>query len=123
MQLALFAGASAQDSQRPWLAEVLTALLQRGAELDLAPGGEPAQGAEAAAAAWRAALPRLSELVASHAGALRAAYQAGLAMGERAAADEVRALVPFALVRVLLPHCGHQEAEGLRELLRDMIAY
>ena len=80
----------------------------------------PAEGAEAAAAAWRAALPRFAALVERHVGALHEAYRAGLAMGEKEAAAEVRALVPIALVRVLLPHCAPEAAGALRSILRDL---
>ncbi|EFN58497.1 expressed protein [Chlorella variabilis] len=117
----LFApGATAHDTQRPWLADVLTALLQRGAELDLLPGAAAPEREAAAAAAWRHHLPALYSLVERHVGALHEAFQAGVAMGEQEAAAEVKALMPISLVRVLLPHCTAQQAGVLRRQLLDL---
>ena len=99
---------------------MLAALLQRAAELDLLPSGAPPEGASAAAAAWRAELPRLVALVQRHVGALHEAYRAGLAMGEREAAAEVKALMPIPLVRVLTPHCTPDQAAALRAVLVDL---
>ena len=114
------AGANAHDTQRPWLADVLAALLQRAAELDLLPATVPGEGAEAAAAAWRGGLPRLAALVERHVGALLEAYRAGLALGEKEAAAEVRALMPIPLVRVLAPHCDKAQADALRGAIREL---
>lgn len=114
------AGANAHDTQRPWLADVLMALLQRAAELDLLPATVPAEAAAPAAAAWRGALPRLYALVERHVGALHQAFQAGMAMGEQEAAAQVKVLMPISLVRVLLPHCSQEQAGALRGMLRDL---
>lgn len=113
-------GANAHDTQRTWLADVLVALLQRAAELDLQPATVPGEEAAAPAAAWRGGLPRLYALVQRHVSALLEAYQAGLAMGEAEAAGEVKALMPIPLVRVLLPHCTKQQADTLRNALLDL---
>lgn len=96
------------------------ALLQRAAELDLLPATVPAEDAAAAATAWRAQLPQLYSLVARHVGALHEAYQAGVAMGEKEAAAEVKSLMPIALVRVLLPHCSREQAGGLRDAIASL---
>ena len=114
------AGATAHDTQRPWLSDVLTALLQRAAELDLLPATVPPEEAAAAAAIWRQQLPRLYALVERHVSALHEAFQAGMAMGEKEAAAEVKALMPISLVRVLLPHCSKEQAGVLRSALRDL---
>lgn len=118
--VAASAGANAHDAQRPWLADVLMALLQRAAELDLLPSTVPDEGVSPAAAAWRGTLPRLHALVERHVSALHEAFQAGMAMGEREAAAQVKALMPISLVRVLLPHCSQEQAGALRGMLRDL---
>ena len=99
---------------------MLTALLQRAAELDLLPATVPPEEAAAAAATWRQQLPRLYALVERHVSALHEAFQAGMAMGEREAAAEVKALMPISLVRVLLPHCTKEQAGVLRSVLRNL---
>lgn len=114
------AGATAHDTQRPWLADVLMALLQRAAELDLLPATVPAEDAEVAAASWRAQLPRLYELVERHVSALHEAFQAGMALGQKDTAAEAKALMPISLVRVLVPHCTKEQAGALRGMLRDL---
>ena len=114
------AGANAHDTQRPWLADVLTALLQRAAELDLLPATVPEDEAAAVAAAWRRQLPSLFTLVERHVSALHEAFQAGMAMGEKEAAAEVKALMPIPLVRVLAPHCTPQQAAHLRGRIADL---
>jgi hypothetical protein len=113
-------GANAHDTQRPWLVDVLTALLQRAAELDLLPATVPEEDAAAAAATWRRQMPALYALVERHVSALHEAFQAGVAMGEKEAAAEVKALMPISLVRVLTPHCTQQQAAQLRSRIADL---
>ena len=99
---------------------MLTALLQRAAELDLLPATVPDEEAAAAAAAWRRQLPSLYALVERHVSALHEAFQAGMTMGEKEAAAEVKALMPIPLVRVLTPHCTQQQAAHLRGRIADL---
>lgn len=96
------------------------ALLQRAAELDLLPATVPEEAAAAAAAAWRRQLPLLYALVERHVSALHEAFQAGMAMGEKEAAAEIKQLMPIFLVRVLGPHCTPQQVAHLRGKIADL---
>lgn len=53
-------------------------------------------------------------------GALLEAYRAGIELGEKEAAAEVKALMPIPLVRVLAPHCDKATADGLRGAIREL---
>ena len=122
----VFAGHKASDTQVPWLGSVLEALLQRAAELDLAPDTSAAAGpAEAAAAAaelagrWGQQFDLLYALVHRHTAALHEAFKAGREVGDAEGCAEVRGLVPIGLVRTMLPLCRKAQQDELRAILVD----
>ena len=123
--LVFVVGHNASDTQVPWLGSVLEALLQRAAELDLAPDTSAAAGpAEAEAAAelagrWRQQFDLLYALVHRHTAALHEAFKAGREVGDAEGCAEVRGLVPIGLVRTMLPLCRKAQQDELRAILVD----
>ncbi|GAB4820628.1 hypothetical protein N2152v2_007674 [Parachlorella kessleri] len=119
-------GHKASDTQVPWLGSVLEALLQRAAELDLAPDTSAAAGpAEAAAGAelagrWRQEFDTLYTLVHRHTSALHEAFKAGREVGDAEGCAEVRGLVPIGLARTMLPLCRKAQQDELRAILVDI---
>lgn len=115
------AGHKATDTQVPWLANVLEALLQRAAELDLAPPDSPGEEGPPSALAqlWQERFGALYAVLHRHVAALHGAFQAGKGMGDTEGCAEVRGLVPIALIRTALPHCSRAQQEEMRSMLVD----
>lgn len=114
-------GVKPSEPHAPWLANLLEALLQRAAELDLAPdasAGEQPAGSDLAQR-WQQQFDRLYGLLRRHLGALREAFQAGREMGDAAGCEEVRGLLPIGLIRGVLRHCSAAQQEETRALLAE----
>ena len=103
----------------PWLAHVLTALLQRAADFEMGAAVVPPEGAAEAAAAWKAGFPCLYDAVHAHAAAQLVAAKGAEEREDKVAAARARGLVPVALLLAMLPHVTQEQGAGLRNIVAD----
>ena len=106
---------SAAQHHTPWLIDILTALMQVGAEYDMSTENEGGGG-------WRENFSALFSMVVGHITALTEAAGAAKAEGDDETADELKKLVPVELGRSLLQHCSKEQSERLKGLLSTVSA-
>ncbi len=113
------AGVATATAARPWLTDVLCALLLRAQELGLAgigsiaPSG-PGTPSPADAARWAGSVGGLWALLAKHVDTLVAVHAMAVEAGAAEAAAYAVRVVPVALIRTALPHAGEAQADAVK---------
>jgi len=113
------AAAAPPASARPWLSDVLCAVLLRAQEVGLAGVGSEAPSGPGAPTAddkarWAGSVGGLWALLAKHVDTLAAVHDMALAAGASEAAEYARRVVPVDLIRTALPHAGEEVAAAVK---------
>eukprot|EP00873_Tetraselmis_striata_P017234 jgi/Tetstr1/437498/TSEL_026177.t1 len=116
-------GVQPADFAPAWLADVLTALLERANVLGLgaqaaAAGGPPL--APDVAHGWEAAFGRLIAMLVGHVGVVLQVFHAAKARGVEEGIRYARAIVPIPLVRAAILHSTEAQRDELRSCLAEL---
>ena len=108
-----------QGEQAPWVAALLTALLQRACDLGLQhlAGRLAGDQLDSPGAAWRTLIGAFFGMLVGHLDALSRLRQQALDAEDAPAAAYARAVVPVDLIRAALPHADESQREQLREFI------
>lgn len=110
---------AAATTVRPWLSDVLCAILLRAQELGLAGVGSeapsgPSAPSPAESARWEASVGGLWALLAKHVDTLVAVHAMAVAAGASEAAAYAVRVVPVDLIRTALPHADEATAAAVK---------
>lgn len=114
-------GLQPADFTAHWLADLLTALLERanvlglGAQAASHGGGGGGSGAE-----WNLVAGRLVDMLTAHVGVVLQVFRAARAQGVAEGIAYARAVVPIPLIRAAFLHCTAAQREHLRTCLSEL---